>query len=337
MGKSKREAEFHSGQRDKIEIESSNGSIYEWESSKKSSHKPEFSERRNSNQEISNHVSELLDKTEISTDLVAIVKELGRSSIEIVDSKTSKLNPQSWTVLERKFTKTFLKVTKSNNPNKNILVWQTGRVITLFVFLLLIDVAAGYGWYRLIESASNKNNDQDKVLDKNDSQDELYFANLVYALFKSESQGKSFTYSNLPDAYRQEFVKLFYQWLDNVSEAEFWETMAIYCETSLTTVEGSEDYPSLADLIYYCNAITDIASKSDDELWQWEQDQDLIDMINTLVKSYTDAGKESAAVLFRQVSQLSYNGQSLPRSVASELLVYALLEIIEEYLPKEET
>lgn len=162
----------------------------------------------------------------------------------------------------------------------------------------------------------------------NDEKSDLYTGNWIYALFNYEANGKTYPYDMVPEAYKKQLIQLFYIWLDEVSEQDFWETVAQYVEKGFNNDEGTLEYPTLADQIYYCNCYAQIAKKSDDELWQWESCSTIQSLIDNLVQVYNSSTNKNGAQLYRQVWQMGEG--NMPRWAVAQLMVMALLQILEK-------
>lgn len=126
----------------------------------------------------------------------------------------------------------------------------------------------------------------------------------------------------LPEDLQESASQLYTQWREQ-PESDFWKTMAAYPQ--------ADPKATLMDHIYFCQFIKVIAPSRD--LWMWEKGADQLAIINDLVNLYHQAEEPSVAIFYNAIAQQTYQGQTLPRDVAADLVELAIAQILKN-LPK---
>jgi hypothetical protein len=129
--------------------------------------------------------------------------------------------------------------------------------------------------------------------------------------------------SSLSEELRKSADELFVKFREQ-SDTDFWSMAAKY-------QQQADPESTLADHVYFCQFIKELAISPD--LWIWDTGEDQAAMVNTLVESYHQSPEPKVAALYSNVAKLTYEGQALPRDVAADLVELALANILQT-LPK---
>ena len=161
---------------------------------------------------------------------------------------------------------------------------------------------------------------------------------IVYGLIQLFSKGESTTDNPIPKEQQDEYQELYNAWLASPDE-DVWEMFAQYKEFTPTTssvnesvgneAESPDQPPTIADQLYFCNYIADIGQTSEADVWIWDSSDDEMKIVDELVDIYNKSSPQTTAVLYRNITKMTYQDKTLPRNVAGEVLVLTLAKILD--------
>jgi hypothetical protein len=114
--------------------------------------------------------------------------------------------------------------------------------------------------------------------------------------------------------------KLMAQWT-SLDDTDFWNALASYVESNTTS--GTE--LTLADQYQFMTYVMDLWPLTTP--WIWQQGSDQIAARDFFVAKYAD-NDNSTAAMYQAVTTYQCEGNALPRSVAAQVLQWALAQII---------
>ncbi len=100
-------------------------------------------------------------------------------------------------------------------------------------------------------------------------------------------------------------------------DEQFWPTFS--------KLETLNPPATIADHLYFCNYTAQVSPASGD-LWIWQSEDDEIAIVQQLESLYNQSS--SLSTLYENITQVTYQGQKLPRNVAAEVLTLTLGQIL---------
>jgi hypothetical protein len=138
----------------------------------------------------------------------------------------------------------------------------------------------------------------------------------LYELLCRKAKGNPDDDVPLPKADKDNISAIYDIWSQQPDE-EFWPTFS--------KLQDLNPPATIADHLYFCNYTAQVSPVPDD-LWIWQDDDDEIAIIDKLEALYNQ--KVSLSALYENITQVTYQGQKLPRNVAGEVLTLTLGQIL---------